>query len=542
MRFARFPIAEAEGVILAHSLHAESLRLKKGTVLDAAMLQRLQEAGIAEVTGARLEAGDVGEDEAAARLGKLLEGHGLQASAASTGRVNLHADFDGVLSLDAERINRLNRLDESFGIGTLPAFARVRRRQIVATVKIMPFAIPGALLEQAEVVAAESSALAAIQPFRLRHAALIQTALTGVKPPVLDKTLDITRARLDGLGMRLTQEWRCQHDEAELAVAIGEAMATEPDLLLITGASAITDRGDTVPAAIEQAGGAIRHFGMPVDPGNLLLLAEIAGTPVLGLPGCARSPKTNGLDWVLERLAAKLPVSGDDIMGMGVGGLLVDAPERPQPRRNASKPGEKPVIDAVLLAAGRSQRFGPENKLLANLSGSSVLRRSVENALAADCFRELIVVTGHEDAKVRELLDGLACRVVHASDYREGLSTSLKAGVRALQGSADAFAVLLGDMPLVKPETLAAITASYDPGADALICYPTHEGQRGNPMLFDRRFIVDIMALSGDIGARHLLSEHGDYARAVSVNDAGVLLDLDTPEALSAAVINAGSG
>ena len=101
---------------------------------------------------------------------------------------------------------------------------------------------------------------------------------------------------------------------------------------MIHGASAILDRRDVIPAAIEAAGGRIDHFGMPVDPGNLLLLGRVAGRPVLGLPGCARSPKINGFDWVLERLVAQLPVGAAEIMRMGSGGLLAEIPSRPNRR------------------------------------------------------------------------------------------------------------------------------------------------------------------------------------------------------------------
>ena len=109
-------------------------------------------------------------------------------------------------------------------------------------------------------------------------------------------------------------------------------MIDSSDALIAFGASAITDRRDVIPAAIEAIGGRIERFGMPVDPGNLLLLAERHGMPIIGAPGCARSPKENGFDWVLQRVLAGVPIHDADIRAMGVGGLLMEIASRPQPR------------------------------------------------------------------------------------------------------------------------------------------------------------------------------------------------------------------
>ena len=207
--------------------------------------------------------------------------------------------------------------------------------------------------------------------FRPLSVGLIQTRLPGLKESILDKTREVTLGRLSALGCKLVCETRCAHVAAELADAIGEAFTHGIDLLLIHGASAILDRRDVIPAAIEAASGRVDHFGMPVDPGNLLLLGHVDDRVVLGLPGCARSPKVNGFDWVLERLVAGLPVGPAEIMRMGSGGLLAEIPSRPLPRAEAKAPAEKakerppgPCIGALLLAAGQSRRMGGPNKLL----------------------------------------------------------------------------------------------------------------------------------------------------------------------------------
>ena len=326
MKFGQIPLKEAEGALLAHSVRLERAVFRKGRLLSAADLAALAEAGVEQVTAARFEPGDMDEDSAAAAIAAAVAGEGLEVAAPFTGRVNLFAEERGVLTVATDRVDRLNLLDESITLATLAPYSLVERRQMVATVKIIPFAAPDEAVRRIE------GPLLALHPLAPKRIALIQTELPSVKPSVLDKTVEITRGRVEALEGELIGECRAAHDEAALAQAIGESLGERPDILLIAGASAIVDRRDVLPAAIEAAGGEIEHFGMPVDPGNLILLGRIGPVPVIGLPGCARSPKSNGFDWVLQRLAAGLEVGRREIMSMGVGGLLVDIPSRPQPR------------------------------------------------------------------------------------------------------------------------------------------------------------------------------------------------------------------
>jgi molybdenum cofactor cytidylyltransferase len=270
---------------------------------------------------------------------------------------------------------------------------------------------------------------------------------------------------------------------------------------------------------------------MPVDPGNLLLLGSLAGRPVLGLPGCARSPKLNGFDWVLQRLAAGLEVTRADIMRLGVGGLLTEIPSRPLPRAAAAPPAG-PRVAALVLAAGLSRRMG-SNKLLADDGGVPLVRRTVEAALASRA-RPVLVVTGNEAQRVRGALEGLEVTFIDAPDHAEGLSASLKAGLRALPVPAEAVLVCLGDMPRVPAETLDRLISAWNPVEGRAICVPVHQGRRGNPVLWDRRFVPEMLDLTGDQGAKALLSAHAELVAEVPVDAPGVHLDVDTPEALAA--------
>ena len=228
-----------------------------------------------------------------------------------------------------------------------------------------------------------------------------------------------------------------------------------------------------IPAALEAIGGRIEHFGMPVDPGNLLLIGAAAGHAVLGAPGCARSPKENGFDWVLMRLLAGLPVPREDITGMGVGGLLMEIVTRPQPRDEPLHPVRS--IAALVLAAGRSSRMGGPNKLLAEIGGRPLVRIAVEEALASQA-RPVIVVTGHQRERVEAALAGLPVDFVHNPDFADGLGTSLKTGIAALPAQADGVIVCLGDMPQVDAAMIDRLIGAIDPAKGALIAMPTIDG------------------------------------------------------------------
>lgn len=533
MKFGPVPVADALGAVLAHSVRLEGGDLKKGRSLDADAIETLREAGVREVLAARFEPGDVPEDEAAARLAAPLAAPHIRIADAFTGRANLFAEAAGVITLDAAAIDAVNRIDEAITIATLPNHAAVSEGQMLATVKIIPFAAPAAALEAAIERLRQAAPVLRLHPYRPLTARLIQTELPGTHAKMLDKTVRITEERMAAIGGRLAGESRCAHEAPALAREVERVMAIEPDLLLIAGASAITDRRDALPAGIELAGGRIEHFGMPVDPGNLLLLAWHGQTPVLGLPGCARSPKLNGFDWVLQRLAAGIPVDRAAIMAMGVGGLLTEIPTRPQPRAKKRPQKERPRIAVLILAAGQSRRMGRTNKLLVPVEGKPLLRHIVEAALASQAS-DALVVTGHQREAVEAVLAGTAVRSVHNPDYAQGLSTSLKAGIQALPTGTDAAIVCLGDMPEIDSALLDRLIAAFDPAAGRTIVVPTHGGKRGNPVLWSSAYFPDMAALEGDVGAKHLIGEHREAVAEVPMDDAASLIDIDTPEALDA--------
>jgi molybdenum cofactor cytidylyltransferase len=525
--FGSVPVSDAAGAILAHSVRAGARLLRKGRVLSSDDLADLVAAGVREVVAAQLEAADIAEDEAAARIAKACAGEHVRIGAAFTGRANLYATASGVVLIDRARVEALNALDESITLATASPFDRVGERQMLATIKIIPFAAPRSHVEEAERLLRDG-ALVRVAPFVPRRAALISTALPGTKPGLLDKNRSALEERLRSIGSAIVAERRVAHETEALAAAIREVKGADP--ILIFGASAITDRRDVIPAAIEAAGGTIDAFGMPVDPGNLLLTARLDGTIVIGLPGCARSPKQNGFDFVLWRVAAGLPVGRAEIAAMGVGGLLTEIPTRPQPRDE--RPAELPAIGAVVLAAGQSTRMG-SHKLLERIGGKPLVRHAVEAALAS-AARPVVVVTGNRSEEVKAALVGLDVHFADNPDFAKGLSTSLKCGVSALPQDCDGAVILLADMPDIGAALIDKLIAAFDPAEERAICVATRHGSRGNPVLWARRFFAEIAGLEGDVGAKSLMTAYDELVCEVEAGDDGPLIDIDTPEALQA--------
>jgi molybdenum cofactor cytidylyltransferase len=527
MRFGAIAVRDAVGAVLAHTLRARDRVLKKGRVLSAGDVAALAEAGHAEIVCARLEPGELAEDAAATRIATALAGVHTRLEQTHTGRTNVHAAQDGIVVVGRAAIEAANAIDEAITVATVPAHEPVRAGDMVATVKIIPFGVA----ESAVVAATEAAREAvAIAPWRGCRAGLVLTRFADTPPSILVRAAAAQRTRLARCGGELVGEVRVAHDEAAVAAAIGEFAAGGLDPILVLGASAIMDRRDVIPAALVRAGGEIVRLGMPVDPGNLLLLGRLGAGTVIGVPGCARSLKPSGFDWVLERVCAGVAITGAELAAMGVGGLLDEISVRPSPRSEPVAAPDAGPIAAIVLAAGRASRMG-SNKLVAELDGEPIVRRTVRAVLGSRA-RPVVVVTGHEADAVRGALAGLDLRFAHNPDFADGMSTSLRVGLAAA-GAVDAALICLGDMPRLGSEHLDSVIDAFRAGDPAEIIVPTCDRKRGNPVLWPRRYFAEIAALTGDVGAKALIDRHADHVRQLALDDPAILVDVDTPAALA---------
>ena len=335
MKFLRVPIAEATGCVLAHNMFdAAGRRLfKKGDLLTAPHLERLLALGRHEIYVAQIEGSDIGENEAARRIAAAVAGDGVFSPGVATGRANLKATAPGLLRINVDAVNHLNEIDDGITVATLPAFSVVRAKQMVATVKIIPFAVPQAAVETIETFCRHCPSIIRVQALLPRRVGLIVSAHQhrgdgNQHERIAAEFAPALQTRLEKLGSAITQKNFAEHEPVEMAQAIRAQLAAGSEMILLVSMTAIIDRHDVAPAAIEMSGGAVEHFGVPVDPGNLLLVGYHGATPIVGVPGCARSPKINAFDLVLPRLLAGDRLMRRELVRLGHGGLLEEIRER----------------------------------------------------------------------------------------------------------------------------------------------------------------------------------------------------------------------
>ena len=535
MQFGDIPLDQAVGAILAHSTRTPAGMLKKGRTLSADDVEKLRATGVTSVIAARLADDDATEDAAAQRIGMLVRGDGTRLAEPFTGRANIFAEVAGLAVVDADAIAKLNAIDERVTLATVRNLERVAAGQMIATIKIIPFAVPDTVLGHAEHEV--TCGLVRVAPFMPRVAGLVLTTVDGTKPQILDRRRNAVDQRLQSMGSRIGATRTVPHTVAAVADAIRGYAAQKLSPILLFAASAIVDRCDVIPAGLVAAGGEIIRLGMPVDPGNLLLLGKLDRTSVIGLPSCAGSLKLNGFDWVLERILAGIEVTSADIASMGPGGLLKEIDSRPQPRAgvvngDGDTARHAPRVAALILAAGRSSRMGVENKLLADVDGRAIVRRVAETALQSTA-RPVRVVVGHRAAEVRAALAGLDVTFVENPDYAEGLSTSLRAGLADLPDACDGAIVMLGDMPEIAPDLVDRLIAAFAPNEGRCIVVPVAGGKRGNPVLWGRSLFAAMAEVSGDTGAKHLLGVNAEAIAEITADET-VHTDIDTPAELAA--------
>jgi molybdenum cofactor cytidylyltransferase len=337
MKFGPTPVAESEGKTLGHNVAGTDGRrlLRKGKILTGSDIKLLRDLGRTRVYVAAPEIGDVDENAAALRVARAATGAGLRLTGAATGRVNILAEDTGVLRVDAGRLARLNGC-AGITLATMLSETAVQARKMVATVKVLPFALPEATVVTAEQVAAEGGPIIRLDALPERRVALILSGSLSARERILKSFDPPLRARLEKLKAKISAvdfvPLEDTQGERELSQRIEQQVAAGTDLIILAGETAIMDAQDIAPRAVEQAGGEVSCFGAPVDPGNLLLLAYVRDVPVLGAPGCVRSPKRNIVDMVLPRLLVGDRLDAAEIYSWGHGGLLEDVQERPYPR------------------------------------------------------------------------------------------------------------------------------------------------------------------------------------------------------------------
>lgn len=532
MKLRQLSPHEAVGHLAVHSLKTPAGKIGKGQVITAADAETLVRAGIENLSCAVADPGDVDENAAAEQLAKALGRAGVIPGQAFTGRINFTAEDIGIVRYNRENLKRVNAVDEGITLALVQHNQLLAPGDMIATLKIIPFFVAAENLARVEAILAEAP-LFTFHPLRPSRTWLIQSRFEHQPDSLFAATERVTRDRISQLGSSMIGTHLVAHDREDLAAAIREAVEADAETVLIAGASAIADRHDVIPEAVEMAGGVIDHFGLAVDPGNLLMLGHLGERLVVGMPGCARSPKLNGLDWVMQLHLAGIELDRDELAEMAAGGLLMEIASRPMPRALVARKPKPARIEGVLLAAGTSSRMGDENKLLAPINGNPMVRHIAETMLASS-IDTITVILGHDAEAVAAALDGVEARLVFNPQYRKGQSTSLLTALNHRDAATTDLMVFLGDMPFVEPAVIDRLIAAHgeDERRASRITLPAVEGQRGNPVIWGESFFAEMAGITGDTGARPLFEAYPAAINAVAFDLPDLLIDADTPEAL----------
>lgn len=334
MKFGTLPLDQTLGKILAHQCADSNGRklLNKGHVITQADIARLHEHHLQSLLVVTLEDDDVDENEAAQRIGAVVSGEHVRMTAPGVGRANVMAQQAGVLRVNVSVLERLNNIDEGITIATLQTHSLVQVKQLVCLVKIIPYALSAARIEDVEAIARENQPVISVRPLQTCSVGMIVTGPDAQRDTLIAEFVPSVRTRVENLGSQLDEVLYVPHEETAIAEALAALHHAGRSLILIAGISATIDRHDVIPMALERARGRVAHFGIPVDPGSLLMLGYIGSTAVVGAPGCVKSLKRNVIDLILPRLLAGERLTRADLVAMGHGGLLEDIPDRPMPR------------------------------------------------------------------------------------------------------------------------------------------------------------------------------------------------------------------
>jgi molybdenum cofactor cytidylyltransferase len=532
MKLNRLAPQNAVGHLSVHAHKIPQGKIQKGQIITESDADDLAKAGIDEITCAVAEQGDIDENTAAERLARHLTGAGIIPGKASTGRINFTTKHLGVVRYDRGSLSRINAIDEGITLALVQHNQLLAPGDMIATLKIIPFYVSADSVSRIEKIIS-GDPLFSLHPLKAKKTWLIQSRFDHQSDNFIAATERVTAARVDQLGSTMIGNSSVAHDRGDLVAAIKAASDAGAEIILIAGASAIADRHDVIPEAVIEAGGVVDHFGLAVDPGNLLMLGHIDKKLVIGMPGCARSPKLNGLDWVMQLHLAGIDLDREELSEMAAGGLLMEIASRPMPRALVARKPKRARIEGVLLAAGMSNRMGDENKLLAEISGTPMIRHIAET-MKQSRLDNITVILGHDAEAVSAALDGIEARLVFNPDYRKGQSTSLRTALNHLDAATTDVMVFLGDMPLVDSAAVDRLIAAHakTENRPSCITLPVIEGQRGNPVIWGESFFAEIAGITGDTGARPLFEAYPAAINAVPFEGPDLLFDADTPESL----------
>ncbi len=522
---------ESLGSVIAQTYNLPGKTISKGTFVTSEIVGYFKEGEVKNILCAVPDNGDLHEDEAADIISNAIDKSHIYIDSASTGRVNFKSRSLCLVRYKRDLIKKVNLVDESIAFSIVENNQLLAKNDLIATLKIIPFFTQKKYVDQV-ISILDKNELFKTYTLNKKEVSLIQTSFEWQKKSMFKATSNVTRNRLEALDCSLNEEKLIRHDYNVLRSEIRSSIESGIDILLISGASAIIDRSDYIPKAILSEGGEIIQYGLAVDPGNLLLVGKIGKTAIIGMPGCARSPKLNGFDWVLQLLMADIPVVKEELAEMGAGGLLMEIASRPLPRALAKSVNkrEKKMM-GVILAAGNSTRMGKDNKLLKNIDGTPLIR-NIALEISKSNLDSCSIVLGYQSDKVADVIKDLNINLILNPLWKKGQASSLKAALNSLTPSYSDLLIMLGDLPGIKSGHINRIIEEHlsSENRTSKITIPSFKGQKGNPVIWGRAFFHDLSNLEGDVGGRVLFGQHPAAINLIEMDDPSVVTDTDTPE------------
>ena len=330
MFFGEIKTVSSLGGILSSSIEIyndkNKIKISKGTIINKNIIDLLLLNKIENVKCAKLDDDEIDENTTVHTISKNIitsKNSNIKIQDPKNGRCNLTSSVNGIIVFKPNQLFSINSVTNDIGIASLKAYSKVKKNQVVASIKAIPYGIKKNYLQN---IINISHDCLRILPFQKKNIHLIQTTNQNTRTKILEKTLEVTKYRLSSCGINKIIEKKCSHEIKSICEQLKRSVNEDADIILIFGTSAISDMNDTIPQSIIQINGTILRLGMPVEPGNLILLADIKiskkNISIIGMPGCARSKKENGVDWILWRKLCDLKISSEDINHMGNGGLL----------------------------------------------------------------------------------------------------------------------------------------------------------------------------------------------------------------------------
>lgn len=517
---------ESQGYILFHSVFINKGRIRKGKIINANDIKLMSASGIEELYVGSMEKGEIDENSASRIIGQAILSDNFSMSPTFSGKTNITSKYDGLFEIKENNVRKLNEISSNIAISSLNNHDIVYRGDHVLSVKSISYAIKYSDVNNI-VSFLSNENLINLKEFKPLKFGIIYSHSINEKNTLIAKTKKSIETRIRDYNSSIMFECTTNHDFNSLKESIKKLSLMDLDVVLLFLSSSVSDYNDIVPQIIIQLGGKITSFGMPVDPGNLTLSATLGKTNLIAAAGSARSDALNGLDWHLNCLHAGVVVNEKMVNSLGVGGLLKDI-DFAIKRKKISKTimTKKANIAAVVLSAGQSKRMGEKNKLLLKVNGKSIIKNYIDNITKSN-ISEVIVVTGHESEDIMLELKNYNLKFVFNEKYKDGLSTSLRAGIKSLGKKIDAVMICLPDMPLIGIYEINKLIEFYNPSIGNEICIATSNQQRGNPVLWDKSYFNELMNIKGDKGGRDLLSNFLDKSVEVDLGEA-VAFDIDT--------------